>query len=148
MKLKIDKEFKWILVALTAFAAFMLIRWWWNNVSKEKDVKTSNEVIDKLNKEIDLNTLSISEEQARAIAQKIENAIYGFGTNFDAIKSAFGACKTRSDIMEVAAVYHKICKDYWTYSGSLWKDLADDLSNSEINELNQLLSYKNILFQI
>lgn len=148
MPMKLPKETKWILIALAVLVVLVVVYFFWSKTDKAEKIKESNAAIDRANKEIDVNQLTITDEQADALADKFYNALIGPGTDIDAVWDAIGYCKTRSDIIKVAATYKLRHGDSWFSSGSLWQDLTDDLSSDEIKEFNKILEYKNVEFRI
>lgn len=148
MKLPKNLDPKWILIALAVVVVLVLVYFFWSKTEKAQKTKENNEVIEKLNKEIDPEKITISTVQLEALATKMCDAIYGLGTNFTAIKDVFKQCKTRSDILALAATYHSLCNDKWFYGGSLWQDLSGDLDESQKAEINEILEYKNVDFKI
>ena len=141
-------DYKWILIALVVLVVLVVIYFFLSKSEKGEKIKESNNAIQQANKEIDANQLTITDEQADALADKFYNALIGPGTDLDAIWDAIGYCKTRSDVIKVAATYKAKHGDSWFSSGSLWQDLQDDLSSSEIKEFNKILEYKNVEFRI
>ena len=122
MKLPIDP--KWVLIALAVVVALVVAFFFWSRSDKQKKVKESNAAIDQANREIDPNQVSVTAEQAEALADKLWNAMLGPGTDYDAIKTAIRTCKSRSDVITVAATYRQKYGDSWFSNGTLWSDLV------------------------
>lgn len=148
MKLPKNLDPKWILIALAVVVVLVVVYFFWSKTEKAQKTKESNKAVEQANKEIDPSQLNITNEQADALAEKIYNAIKGPGTDFEAIKDAIKYCKTRSDVIKVAAVYAQKSEKWWFSSGSMWTDLQEDLSTSQAKEINEIFEYKNVEFRI
>ncbi len=108
---------------------------------KLDDVKNSNEVIDKVNKEIDTNDLTLTRVQLATISQKLYDAMDGWGTDTDAVYDAFSLANTRSDVLSIIGTFG--VRDGETLSEWLY----GDLSGSEIMHLNSVIASKGINYQ-
>lgn len=148
MKMKLPIDPKWVLIALAVVVALVIAFFFWSRSDKQKKVKESNAAIDQANKEIDPNQVSVTAEQAEALADKLWNAMLGPGTDYDAIKTAIRTCKSRSDVITVAATYRQKYGDSWFSNGTLWSDLQGDLSTEQAKEINEILEDKNVEFKI
>ena len=115
--MKLPFDYKWILIALVVLVVLVVIYFFWSKSEKGEKIKESNNAIQQANKEIDANQLTITDEQADALADKFYNALIGPGTDLDAIWDAIGYCKTRSDVIKVAATYKAKHGDSWFSSG-------------------------------
>lgn len=92
--------------------------------------------------EIHETELTISAQQAHAIASKMYYAMKGPGTNEDNLYSAFRQIENYSDLMLVM-------KSFGTMAGegeTLPEWIADDCSSKEIAIINGILASKNINF--
>lgn len=149
-KLKLPVEAKWIIIALVAVVVGVVAYFIYSSAEKRKKVKDSKEAVERANAEIDPKQLTITDIQAEAFADKIYVAVRGLGTDVDAIREMFDYCKTRSDIIKVAATYQSKSEkeSWWFSSGNMWKDLAEDLNATERKEINKILEYKNVEFRI
>ncbi len=145
---KLPAEIKWILIALAVLVVLFIGYYVWHKLTSIEDVASSNRAIEQANREIDVNQLTITDEQAETLADKFWNAIVGPGTDYEAIKDAISYCKTRSDVLKVAATYRILHGSSWLSSGTLWKDLTDDLDQNQIRDFNRILAYKNVEFTI
>lgn len=71
---------------------------------------------------------------AQFYAAQLMKAMKGFGTDEEMIYSVFGKLKNKENIAEVAAYY------YQDYKRSLQADLLNDLSDSEMLTLNNIIN--------
>lgn len=108
---------------------------------KLKDVKNSNEVIDKVNNEIDANDLTLTTVQLATISQKLYDAMAGWGTDTDAVYDAFALANTRSDVLAIIGTFG--VREGETLSEWLY----GDLSGSEIMHLNSVIASKGINYK-
>lgn len=113
----------------------------YNKSIKLDDVKNSNQVIDKVNKEIDTNDLTLTTVQLGTICQKLYDAMDGLGTDTEAVYNAFALANTRSDVLAIIGTFG--VKDGETLSEWLY----GDLSGSEIMHLNSLIASKGINYK-
>lgn len=141
-KIKLPPEVRWILIALAVLVVLVIGYYVWNKLTKVKSVADSNEVVDRVNKEIDLSQLTLTAQQSNSMATALEEAMSTwFGTDEQTIYDTFAKCKTRSDVLAVIGAFG-VRKDQ-DLSG--W--LHSDLDNSEMKILNNLLLNKGIDYQ-
>lgn len=129
---------KTIMIIAAVVVAIIILILVMRRSAKLKDVKSSNEVIDKANKEIVTSDLTLTNVQLGTICQKLYDAMDGWGTDTDAIYSAFSAANTRSDILAIIATFG--VRDGETLAEWLY----GDLSGSEIMHLNNVIASKGI----
>jgi hypothetical protein len=88
-------------------------------------------------------TMSIS--KFKEIADKILNAFEGYGTSTKEINNQFALLKNNDDVMSLVAAYgiREISSGRYNplpnFIGNLPESIADELSQSEISELNSIL---------
>jgi len=88
-------------------------------------------------------TMSIS--KFKEIADKIFNAFEGYGTTTKEINNQFALLKNNDDVMSLVAAYgiREISSGRYNplpdFTGNLPEAIADELSQSEISELNSIL---------
>lgn len=83
-------------------------------------------------------TLSYSNSEYNSMASRIYAAVKGPGTDEETIYAQFNKLKTKADLLKLIAAFGT--KDEMTLSE--W--LADDLNNSEINKVNEILANAGI----
>lgn len=128
-----------IAVIIAAVLAVIIIGFIiYRNSLKLKDVKSSNEVIDKVNQEIIPSDLTLTQVQLGTICQKLYDAMDGLGTDTDAVYDAFSLANTRSDVLAIIGTFG--VRDGETLSEWLY----GDLSGSEIMHLNKVIASKGI----
>lgn len=135
------KEIKIVLICLAVLVVFVTGFYFYKSSVKLKDVRSSNDVIDKANKEIDSAQITLTKVQLQTICEKLFKAMDGLGTDTDSIYEAIGMANTRSDVLSIIATFG--VKDGETLSEWLY----GDLSQNEINHLNSILASKNINYQ-
>lgn len=131
----------WIIIAILLLVVSLVFYFIYRSASKIDDVASSNEVIERANKELDVNQLTLTTQQLHTICEKLYDAMSGFATDEDAIYDAISMCETRSDLMAVIATFG--VKDGQTLAEWLY----DDLDGSELAHLNAIISSKNINYK-
>lgn len=140
--MKLPPQVKWVLWGLAAVVVIVIIYYFWSGSAKRKDTKSSNDVVDKVNKEIDPKQLTISDQQALSMASTLHSAMTSWwGTDEQAIYDVFSKCYTRSDVLKVVGAFG--VKDGEDLSA--W--LRGDLDKDEMKVLNDLLTNKGINYQ-
>lgn len=97
---------------------------------------------------------TITKAQAGAFAEKLFTAMNGYGTDEDAILNVFSHLKTDGDFALVQAAYgiREVSSGYLNpepnYKGSLTGALANDLDNSYIRRINNILKTKKISYRV
>lgn len=98
-------------------------------------------MIEEANKNIDTQQLTLTQDQYNTYATRLYKAMKGLGTDEEAIYAVFEAMQTYSDVQQLV-------KTYGLKDGETLKEwLYGDLSNSEIQHLNEILSSKSINYQ-
>ena len=88
---------------------------------------------------------TMNEAKFKEIADKIFNAFEGYGTDTKEINNQFALLKNNDDVMSLVAAYgiREISSGKYNplpdFSGNLPKALANELSQSEISDLNSIL---------
>ena len=97
---------------------------------------------------------TITKAQAGAFAEKLFTAMDGYGTDEDAIINVFSHLKTDGDFAYVQAAYgiREVSSGNWNpepnYKGSLTGALSNELANSYIKQVNNILKAKKISYRI
>jgi hypothetical protein len=88
---------------------------------------------------------TMTEAKFKEIANKIQLAFDGYGTDTTAINNQFALLKNNDDLMSLIAAYgiREISSGNYNplpdFTGNLPETIADELSQSEISELNSIL---------
>lgn len=107
-----------------------------NTVSKTSEAITTNAAL--ASELASGGSLSYSTSEYNSMAARIYAAVKGPGTDEDTIYAQFNKLKTKADLLRLIAAFGT--KDEMTLSE--W--LADDLNNSEINKVNNILANSGI----
>lgn len=107
-------------------------------VKRKKATKEQDDYIKDVEKQIDKSDLSYSNSEYTQMANKLYSAMKGIGTNENAIYDVFSQLETESDVRKLISTYGS--KDGMT----LQQWLIDDLSNRELQKLNDILAKNNI----
>jgi lipopolysaccharide biosynthesis protein len=97
---------------------------------------------------------TITKAQAGAFAEKLHTAMDGYGTDEDSIINVFTHLKTDGDFAYVQAAYgiREVSSGKFNpepnFKGSLTGALANDLSNTYIKQINNILKSKKISYRI
>jgi hypothetical protein len=88
---------------------------------------------------------TMTEAKFKEIANKIFNAFESYGTDNTTIKNQFALLKNNDDVMGLVAAYgiREISSGKYNplpnFTGNLPQSIADELSQSEISDLNSVL---------
>lgn len=107
-------------------------------VKRKKATKEQDDYIKDVEKQIDKNDLSYANSEYTQMANKLYSAMKGIGTNENAIYDVFSQLETESDVRKLISTYGS--KDGMT----LQQWLIDDLSNRELQKVNDILAKNNI----
>ena len=107
-------------------------------VKRKKATKEQDDYIKDVEKQIDKSDLSYSNSEYTQMANKLYSAMKGIGTNENAIYDVFSQLETESDVRKLISTYGS--KDGMT----LQQWLIDDLSNRELQKVNDILAKNNI----
>lgn len=86
-----------------------------------------------------------------AFADKLESAMFDAGTDEDSIYSVFKKLKSNTDFAKLFAAFGKRAKYNFGWSQGNWnliQWLQDELSETEQDEVNKILSAANITYRI
>lgn len=98
--------------------------------------------------QITASEVTLTEFQAKSLADRLYSAMEGAGSNEDKIYSVFNEINSYSDLMMVMKAFGER-KGFWNWFGSesgLVEWINDDCSNDEIAKINAILASKNINF--
>lgn len=107
-------------------------------VKRKKATKEQDDYIKDVEKQIDKSDLSYANSEYTQMANKLYSAMKGIGTNENAIYDVFSQLETESDVRKLISMYGS--KDGMT----LQQWLIDDLSNRELQKVNDILAKNNI----
>ena len=107
-------------------------------VKRKKATKEQDDYIKDVEKQIDKSDLSYANSEYTQMANKLYSAMKGIGTNENAIYDVFSQLETESDVRKLISTYGS--KDGMT----LQQWLIDDLSNRELQKVNDILAKNNI----
>lgn len=93
-----------------------------------------------LNKRIDKSNLSYGESQYKVYARKLFDAMNGWQTDEDAIYEVFKKMNNIDDILQLQIAFSDVEDEDETLSQ--W--LHDDLSSSEMKQLNAIIAERSI----
>jgi len=88
---------------------------------------------------------TMNEAKFKEIADKIFNAFEGYGTDTTTIKNQFALLKNNDDLMGLVAAYgiREVSSGSYNplpdFTGNLPQTIADELSQSQISDLNSVL---------
>ena len=140
--MKLPPQVKWVLWGLVAVVVIVIIYYFWSGSAERKDTKSSNDLVDRVNKEIDTKQLTLTDQQALSMANALESAmITWWGTDEVAIYDVFAQCSTRSDVLKIVGAFGV------RNGEDLTQWLHGDLSDDELKILNNLLTNKGINYR-
>lgn len=137
-----------------AVILIIILLWIRNKIIQAIDSAREKKEENKINQQINEGDLSYDLQTYKNLADKLETAMdapNNFGTDEDAIYAVFRKMETKSDVLQLIKSFGKrgyramfqIGRDQLPLSG--W--LAKELTISELEKVNKLLSDKNINMQ-
>lgn len=125
-----------IIVAIVVVVSIIIfIVWWKQNVSQKiHDKKINTDLANLLDEEITTENITITQQQLNSYASKLYKAMDGWGTDEQQIFDVFRQMQTRSDVLQLIKTFG--VKDHKT----LQEWLFDELSTSDLDKINQILS--------
>lgn len=131
-----EKIIKWAIIGIVALLIVIIIA---KNCNSIIDAVRNRNLNKELNKTIDSANLSYTDDQYDVFAQKLYNALNGWGTDEETIQSVFAQMNTRDDVLKLISTFG--IKDGETLSE--W--LSGDLSQSDMDKyVNNVLQVKSI----
>lgn len=123
------------IVTVLLIVSVIIIAVKWNNLKDWVKQRKESKLLDK---EIVSSDVTMSDSQITTYANKLHKAMKGAGTNEKAILAVFEAINSKSDLLSICKKFREL------YGENLADWLSDDLSQSDINKINQILSEKGI----
>ena len=123
------------IVTVLLIVSVIIIAVKWNNLKDWVKQRKESKLLDK---EIVSSDVTMSDSQITTYANKLHKAMKGAGTNEKAIFAVFEAINSKSDLLSICKKFREL------YGENLADWLNDDLSQSDINKINQILSEKGI----
>ena len=133
-QIDINKIIKIIVIIIAVVVGYRYLK-------KYLKARKNRNVLNQLDKDINVNYLSYPLSYFGLWATDIYNAMEGIGTNEQVIYTVFGKLRTKDDVLQLITAFG--VKDEQTLNQ--W--IADDLSDGERETLNRLLTDKNINYQ-
>ncbi len=134
---KVKEIFKMLLPILVAVLAVAIIRHYASGLISQIRERVKNKELDK---RIDKSNLSYGESQYKVYAQKLFDAMNGWQTDEDAIYEVFKKMNNIDDILQLQIAFSDVEDEDETLSQ--W--LHDDLSSSEMKQLNAIIAERSI----
>lgn len=134
---KVKEIFKMLLPILVAVLAVAIIRHYASGLISQIRERVKNKELDK---RIDKSNLSYGESQYKVYARKLFDAMNGWQTDEDAIYEVFKKMNNIDDILQLQIAFSDVEDENSTLSE--W--LHDDLSSSEMKQLNAIIAERSI----
>lgn len=136
-----DLLLKYGMIAIVVLIIFFVV---WNRFGKSKqeteDANKERDIANEVNNAITTSNVSLSQVQLNTLADKLYNAVKGAGTDEKSIYDAMRTLQTKDDVLALIKTFS--VRDSMT----LREWLYDDLNNSEISKINDILLSKGISF--
>ncbi len=128
--------------AIIAVAVVALILKFTGIFDKIEDSVARKKLDETIDKEISWGAVSLSDMQARDLADKLYAAMKGIGTDEDAIYEVFEQMNTRSDV-------YAVIKTFSVKEGrTLIEWLTSELNSSERENVNKILQTNNVNYKL
>ena len=136
-----DLLLKYGITATVVLIIFFVI---WNRFGKSKqeteDANKQRNIDNEVNNAITASNVTITQVQLNTLADKIYKAVKGSGTDEKSIYDAMRTLQTKDDVLALIKTFS--VRDSMT----LREWLYDDLNNSEVSKINDILLSKGISF--
>lgn len=136
-----DLLLKYGMTAIVVLIIFFVI---WNRFGKSKqeteDANKQRDIANEVNNAITTSNVTLTQVQLNTLADKLYNAVKGAGTDEKSIYDAMRTLQTKDDVLALIKTFS--VRDSMT----LREWLYDDLNNSEISKINDILLSKGISF--
>lgn len=123
-----------VIVIIVLFIAYTQYKKW-------QKTKKSKEFTSQADKEIVAETQTFSESDYKAMADKLEQAMKGLGTDNDAVLQVLASLKTKSDWLSLVSAFGIRESGVWpgNFSGNLIEWLSDELGGGARQRVNFVL---------
>ena len=124
-----------------------------SNQSGRQEVQSASNELDRLNQS-PATRQKMSDYQAEQTANSIFTAMDGYGTNLEAIYTAFRQMKNNADFLAVSKAFktREVSSGQWNpvynMKGTMTQCLQDELKSSERTKVNEILKARKIRFRI
>lgn len=136
-----DLLLKYGMIAIVVLIMFFVV---WNRFGKSKqeteDANKERDIANEVNNAITTSNVTLSQVQLNTLADKLYKAVKGSGTDEKSIYDAMRTLQTKDDVLALIKTFS--VRDSMT----LREWLYDDLNNSEISKINDILLSKGISF--
>jgi len=136
-----DLLLKYSMIAIVVLIIFFVV---WNRFGKSKqeteDANKERDIANEVNNAITTSNVTLTQVQLNTLADKIYNAVKGAGTDEKSIYDAMRTLQTKDDVLALIKTFS--VRDSMT----LREWLYDDLNNSEVSKINDILLSKGISF--
>ncbi len=136
-----DLLLKYGMIAIVVLIIFFVI---WNRFGKSKqeteDANKQRDIANEVNNAITASNVKLTQVQLNTLADKIYKAVKGSGTDEKSIYDAMRTLQTKDDVLALIKTFS--VRDSMT----LREWLYDDLNNSEVSKINDILLSKGISF--
>lgn len=136
-----DLLLKYGMIAIVVLIIFFVV---WNRFGKSKqeteDANKQRDIANEVNNAITTSNVTLTQVQLNTLADKIYNAVKGAGTDEKSIYDAMRTLQTKDDVLALIKTFS--VRDSMT----LREWLYDDLNNSEVSKINDILLSKGISF--
>ena len=136
-----DLLLKYGMIAIVVLIMFFVV---WNRFGKSKqeteDANKQRDIANEVNNAITTSNVTLSQVQLNTLADKIYKAVKGSGTDEKSIYDAMRTLVTKDDVLALIKTFS--VRDSMT----LREWLYDDLNNSEVSKINDILLSKGISF--
>lgn len=136
-----DLLLKYGMIAIVVLIMFFVV---WNRFGKSKqeteDANKQRDIANEVNNAITTSNVTLTQVQLNTLADKIYNAVKGAGTDEKSIYDAMRTLQTKDDVLALIKTFS--VRDSMT----LREWIYDDLNNSEVSKINDILLSKGISF--
>lgn len=144
---KLSPTMKFIVVLVVIIMAYYIFHNVKAKANAIKNIAESKAEIQQIKSDVEAHedkgekpTMTFADYQAEA--NKLYNAMNGFGTDDDAVEEVFNSIQNNVDFLKLKAAFG-------TREGSTWQQWLDgDLNQAEKDAINQSLDAKGIIYKI
>lgn len=138
------------LLAGSAFLIYKLVKKFGSD--ERREVEQNANINQELQQESQKNPLTFAKSQYSSFADTIQTAGFDVGTDEAAIYSVFNKLKNNADYLALIAAWGKPTRTIYDwgmpYKMTLPQFLRWEMSDTEVQKINKILSSKNIKYRI